>query len=201
MPRALPSLIDNQGERTPTISWLAYAIITVESDARMSLNKRSKRFGEVEMREMDIKRLDEIIDKYKGQDGILIQLLLDLQNEFNWIPKEAVMHLSERLRVPKSRIYRTASFYKAMNLSPVGRHVVQVCMGTACQVRGAQRILDLAESRLKIKQGGTTPDMAFSLKRVNCMGCCAMGPVVVVDKDHHGGVTSEGVDEIIGQYD
>jgi NADH-quinone oxidoreductase subunit E len=153
------------------------------------------------MREMDIKRLDEIIDKYEGQDGFLIQLLLDLQNEFNWIPKEAVWRLSERLRVPRSQIYRIASFYKAMNLSPVGRHVMHVCMGTACQVRGAQRILDLAESRLKIKQGETTPDMAFSLKRVNCMGCCAMGPVVVVDRDHHGGVTSEDVDEIIGQYD
>jgi NADH-quinone oxidoreductase subunit E len=153
------------------------------------------------MSEMDIKRLDEIIDKYEGQDGFLIQLLLDLQNEFNWIPKEAVWHLSERLRVPRSQIYRIASFYKAMNLSPVGRHVMHVCMGTACQVRGAQRILDLAESRLKIKQGETTPDMAFSLKRVNCMGCCAMGPVVVVDRDHHGGVTSEDVDEIIGQYD
>jgi NADH-quinone oxidoreductase subunit E len=153
------------------------------------------------MREMDIKRLDEIIDKYEGQDGFLIQLLLDLQNEFKWIPKEAVWHLSERLRVPRSQIYRIASFYKAMNLSPVGRHVMHVCMGTACQVRGAQRILDLAESRLKIKQGETTPDMAFSLKRVNCMGCCAMGPVVVVDRDHHGGVTSEDVDEIIGQYD
>lgn len=153
------------------------------------------------MREMDIKRLDEIIDKYEGQDGILIQLLLDLQNEFKWIPKEAVWHLSERLRVPRSQIYRIASFYKAMSLSPVGRHVMHVCMGTACQVRGAQRILDLAESRLKIKQGETTPDMAFSLKRVNCMGCCAMGPVVVVDMDHHGGVTSEDVDEIIGQYD
>lgn len=153
------------------------------------------------MREMDIKRLDEIINKYEGQDGILIQLLLDLQNEFKWIPKEAVWHLSERLRVPRSQIYRIASFYKAMSLFPVGRHVMHVCMGTACQVRGAQRILDLAESRLKIKQGETTPDMAFSLKRVNCMGCCAMGPVVVVDMDHHGGVTSEDVDEIIGQYD
>lgn len=153
------------------------------------------------MKEMDIKRLDEIIDKYEGQDGFLIQLLLDLQNEFNWIPKEAVWHLSERLRVPRSQIFRIASFYKAMSLSPVGRHVMHVCMGTACQVRGAQRILDLAESRLKIKQGETTPDMAFSLKRVNCMGCCAMGPVVVVDRDHHGGVTSEDVDEIIGQYD
>jgi NADH-quinone oxidoreductase subunit E len=149
----------------------------------------------------DLEKVNDIIDRYEGKDGILIQLLLDLQSEFNWIPKDAVLHLSDRLRIPKSRIYRIASFYKAMSLSPSGRHIIQVCMGTACQVRGAQRILDLTESRLKIRQGQTTPDMAFSLKRVNCMGCCAMGPVVVVDKDHHGGVTSEGVDEILGEYD
>jgi len=149
----------------------------------------------------DLERVNEIIDRYKGKDGILIQLLLDLQSEFNWIPKDAVLYLSERLRVPKSQIYRIASFYKAMSLSPSGKHIVQICMGTACQVRGAQRILDMTESRLSIKQGETTPDMAFSLKRVNCMGCCAMGPVVVVDKDHHGGVASEDIDEILREYD
>jgi NADH-quinone oxidoreductase subunit E len=148
----------------------------------------------------DLEKVNGIIDRYEGQDGFLIQLLLDLQSEFNWIPKDAVLHISRRFRIPRSRIYRIASFYKAMSLIPSGRHVIQVCMGTACQVRGAERILDLTESRLKIKQGQTTADMAFSLKRVNCMGCCAMGPVMVVDKDHHGGVTSEGVDEILENY-
>ncbi len=153
------------------------------------------------MKGTDLKRVDEIIDKYKGQEGILIQLLLDLQSEFNWISKDAISLLSERLRVPKSQIYRVASFYKAMSLCPAGRHTMHVCMGTACQVRGAQKILDLTESRLKVKQGETTPDMVFTLKRVNCLGCCAIGPVIVVDEDYHGGVTSEGVDEILGQYD
>jgi NADH-quinone oxidoreductase subunit E len=147
------------------------------------------------------KKVDEIIGRYLGQEGILIQLLLDLQSEFNCIPKEAVSYLCERLEVPRSQVYRIASFYKAMSLSPAGRHTVQICMGTACQVRGSQRVLDLMESRLKIKQGETTPDMAFTLKRVNCIGCCAMGPVILVDKNHHGSVTSEGVDLILGQYD
>ncbi len=153
------------------------------------------------MKEADYKRIDEIIDSYRGHDGILIQLLLDLQSEFNWIPREAISLVSERLRVPKSQIFRIASFYKAMSLYPVGRHVVHVCMGTACQVRGAQKILDLTESKLKIKSGETMQDMTFSLRRVNCLGCCAMGPVMVVDKDYHGNVTPEGADKIIGHYD
>jgi NADH-quinone oxidoreductase subunit E len=147
------------------------------------------------------KKVDEMIDRYIGQEGFLIQLLLDLQSEFNCIPKETVSHLCERLKVPRSQVYRIASFYKAMSLSPAGRHTIQICMGTACQVRGSQRILDLTESRLMIKQGETTPDNAFTLKRVNCIGCCSMGPVIMIDKNHHGSVTSDSVDLILGQYD
>ncbi len=153
------------------------------------------------MREADLKRMDEIIDKYKGQEGFLIQLLLDLQNEFHWIPKSALSRLSERLRIPKSQVYRIASFYKAMSLSPVGKHTVHICMGTACQVRGAQKVLDRVESRLKVRQGETTPDKAYTLKRVNCLGCCAIGPVIVVDEDYHGNVDCEGVDEMLEKYD
>jgi NADH-quinone oxidoreductase subunit E len=153
------------------------------------------------MQDIDLQRVDEIIDKYQGQVGVLIQLLLDLQNEFGWIPKEAIARVSERLEIPKSRIFRVASFYKAMSLYPAGRNVVHVCMGTACQVRGAQKILDLIESKLKISQGETTPDMTFSLRRVNCLGCCAMGPVIVINEDYHGCVATEEIDKILGHYD
>src|SRR5512136_2907406 len=153
------------------------------------------------MSEVDLNKVDGIIDNYIDKEGILIQLLLDLQSEFNWIPKEVISRVSERLGIPLSQIYRIASFYKAMSLSPVGKHVIQVCMGTACKVRGAQKILDLTESKLKISVGETTPDIIFSLRRVNCLGCCAMGPVIVVDKDYHGNVASEAVTEILMQYD
>jgi NADH-quinone oxidoreductase subunit E len=153
------------------------------------------------MRDTDLKKMDEIIDKYKGQEGFLIQLLLDLQSEFNWIPKDALSLVSERLRIPRSHIYRIASFYKAMSLCPVGKHTIHICMGTACQVRGAQKVLDQVESKLKVKQGETTPDMAYTLKRVNCLGCCAIGPVIVVDEDYHGNVASEGVDKMLEKYD
>lgn len=156
---------------------------------------------EVEMQDNEHKRLEEIIDRYNGQDGSLIQLLLDLQSEFNWISKDALREISERLKIPRSRIYRIASFYEAISLKPIGKHKISVCMGTACQVRGSQTILDRTESKLKIKQGGTTPDMKFTLKRVNCMGCCAIGPVIVVDDDYIGRVTSDRVERILKKYD
>ncbi|GAB6267227.1 MULTISPECIES: NADH-quinone oxidoreductase subunit NuoE [Methanothrix] len=153
------------------------------------------------MQDNEHKRLVEMIDGYKGKEGSLIQLLLDLQSEFNWISKDTLQEISERLKIPRSRIYRIASFYEAMSLRPIGKHKVSVCMGTACQVRGSGMILDRTESKLKIKQGETTHDMRFTLKRVNCLGCCAIGPVMVVDDDYHGRVTSDRVERIIKKYD
>ncbi|PXF52985.1 MAG: NADH-quinone oxidoreductase subunit NuoE [Candidatus Methanophagaceae archaeon] len=149
---------------------------------------------------MDMNRVDGIIDRYEGERGVLIQMLLDLQSEFNWIPKEAIARISERMRIPKSQIYRIASFYKAMSLNPVGRHLIQVCLGTACQVRGAPKIMDRVKESLGIEEGETTPDMRFTLRRVNCLGCCAMGPVVVVDGNYHGRVTPSGVKDILQRY-
>jgi NADH-quinone oxidoreductase subunit E len=151
------------------------------------------------MIEADRETLDNIIKKYDDKDGSLIQLLLDLQSELHWISKETIGELSRRLKIPASQIFRVASFYKAMNLSPVGRHKVCVCMGTACQVRGSQRLLDATESKLGIKSGQTTPDNNFTLNRVNCLGCCAIGPVIVVDDDYHGRVDSKKIEIILGQ--
>lgn len=152
------------------------------------------------MVEIDLRRVDEIIDSYGGEEGALIQLLLDIQREFYWIPREVIARISTRMRIPQSQIYRIASFYKAMNLDPVGRHIIQVCLGTACQVRGAPKILDRVEEQLKIKEGATTSDMRFSLRRVNCLGCCAMGPVVVVDGTYHGKITPAMVEAILEYY-
>ena len=152
------------------------------------------------MAEIDMRKVNEIIDRYKGEEGVLIQLLLDLQSEFNWISPETIARISEQMRIPKSQIYRIATFYKAMSLKPVGRHIIQVCLGTACQVRGAPKILDRVEENLKIKEGATTSDMRFSLKRVNCLGCCAMGPVIVVDGTYHGKITPSMVADILEQY-
>ena len=149
---------------------------------------------------LELPKVDKIIDKYVGEEGVLIQLLLDMQTEFNWIPKEAIVQISERLRIPISQVYRVASFYKAMSLTPIGRHLIQVCLGTACHVRGGPRILDKVEEALKIKASETTQDMRFTLRRVNCLGCCALGPVMVVDKDYHGKMASARVKEVLEGY-
>jgi len=150
---------------------------------------------------MQLDKVDEIIDRYPAQSGVLIQLLLDLQGEFNWIPKEAILRISERLRIPPSQIYRVASFYKAMSLTPRGQHVVSVCLGTACHVRGASRIIDSVEELLNVRAGETTQDMKFTLERVNCLGCCALGPVILVDKDYHGKLTPVQVKDVLESYD
>src|SRR3989304_4640084 len=105
---------------------------------------------------MSIEQIDEIIDKYVNGKGVLIQLLLDIQHQLNWIPKIAIMRINERLKIPVSEIYRVASFYTALSLKPRGRHLIRVCLGTACYVRGGPRILDSVECRLGIRAGETT---------------------------------------------
>ena len=152
-------------------------------------------------RQIDPAAIDTIIDRYKGEEGILIQVLLDVQHQYNWLPQEALQHISERLKIPFSQIYRVASFYKAMSLTPRGNHLIRVCLGTACHVRGAPRILDNVEQALGIKAGETTQDMKFSLERVNCLGCCALGPVMVIDGEAHGNLAPAKVEEILNQYD
>jgi NADH-quinone oxidoreductase subunit E len=145
--------------------------------------------------------IDEIIDSYQGKQGTLIQILLDVQSEYNWLPENALRRVSKRLGIPFSEVYRTASFYKALSLTPRGRHLVRVCLGTACHVRGGARILDKAEQILSIKASETTQDMKFTLERVNCLGCCALGPVMVVDEETHGKLTVAKVEEALNKYD
>jgi NADH-quinone oxidoreductase subunit E len=145
-------------------------------------------------------RVDKIIDKYGCETGVLIQLLLDIQKTLNWIPPEAILRINKRLKIPVSEIYRVASFYTALSLKPRGRHVVRVCSGTACYVRGGPRILDSIERELKIRAGGTTEDGKFTLETVNCLGCCALGPVVEIDGRYHGKQTSSGVGKLLSSY-
>ena len=153
------------------------------------------------MTTVEISRIDQIIDKYEGEEGILIQLLLDIQQELNWIPKEAAERISQRLNIPLSQIYRVASFYTAMSLTPRGKHLVSVCTGTACHIRGSPRLLERVTDILKIKPGETTLDRRFTLNTVNCLGCCALGPVVVVDGQYHGKVAPAKAEEILKGYD
>jgi len=148
----------------------------------------------------ELAKLNEIIDKYPQERTVLIQLLLDIQGQFNWISGEAVRTVSRRLDIPVSQVYRVASFYKAMSLKPRGRHIVSVCMGTACHVRGAPRVGSKVEETLGVGTGETTKDNRFTLERVNCLGCCALGPVMLVDKDYHGKMTPAKIEPILKEY-
>lgn len=135
---------------------------------------------------MDNDRIDQIIDKHEAKASSLILILMDLQHENHWLPQEALQRVSERLQVPLSRIRQIASFYKTFSLVPTGRHEIHVCTGTSCHLRGAQEVLDTIEDVLGIKPGETAADFKFSLETVNCLGCCALGPVMEVDGTHHG---------------
>jgi NADH-quinone oxidoreductase subunit E len=149
---------------------------------------------------MSVDRIDRIIDRYECETGVLIQLLLDMQHELKWIPPEAIIRINKRLKIPVSEIYRVASFYTALSLKPRGRHLVRVCAGTACYVRGGPRILDSVERTLSIRAGETTPDNKFTLETVNCLGCCALGPVVEIDGQYHGKLTYANVEKLLSNY-
>jgi NADH-quinone oxidoreductase subunit E len=150
---------------------------------------------------MDSDRIDQIIDKHRGDASSLIQILLEIQKENRWLPKEALEKVSRRLKVPLNRIQHIVTFYKAFSLVPRGRHEIHVCMGTACHVRGAPRVLDTVQDLTGIKPGETDGDLKFSLETVNCLGCCALGPVVEVNGKHHGKVAPAEIAEVLKKYD
>jgi NADH-quinone oxidoreductase subunit E len=150
---------------------------------------------------MDKDKIDQIIEKHQGDSSALIQVLLEIQKENNWLPKEAIEQVSDKLKVPLSQIQHITTFYKAFSLVPRGRHEIHVCMGTACHVRGASRILDTVQDVTGIEPGETDLDLKFGLEIVNCLGCCALGPVMTVDKETHGKLAPANVKAILKQYD
>lgn len=149
---------------------------------------------------MDNDRVDQIVDKFQCQPSTLIQVLLDIQSENNWLPQQALQRVAERLRVPLSRIQHITTFYKAFSLVPKGRHGIHICMGTACHVRGAGRVLDTVEELTGIKPGETDLALKFSLETVNCLGCCALGPVVEIDGKAHGKMAPGKAGEVLKSY-
>lgn len=148
---------------------------------------------------MLITQVDEIIEKHKYDESHLIGVLQDMQaqHENKYLPKDALEYLAQKLNISLSRVYHIATFFKAFSLKPKGRHELVVCLGTACHVRGGQRIVDKLQRELKINLGETTPDLMFTLEAVNCLGCCALGPVVVVDDEYHGQMISVKVDRLL----
>ncbi|RJR34620.1 MAG: NAD(P)H-dependent oxidoreductase subunit E [Desulfobacteraceae bacterium] len=145
--------------------------------------------------------IDRIIAKYPNDPSSLIQILLEIQHENRWLPKEALETVSERLNVPLNRIQHIITFYKAFSVVPKGRHEIHVCTGTACHVRGAPRLLSTIQDLTGIKPGETDQDLKFSLETVNCVGCCALGPVLVVDGEYHGNMAPAKSEEVLKKYE
>lgn len=150
---------------------------------------------------MDNTTIDRIIDKHQCEPSSLIQILLEIQSENHWLPKEALERVSDKLKVPMSQIQHITTFYKSFSLVPKGRHEVHVCMGTACHVRGAQRVLDAVQDQTGIKAGETDVDLKFSLETVNCLGCCALGPVMVVNGEYHGNIAPSQIEGTLKNYE
>ena len=149
---------------------------------------------------MNTKRIDKIIENHNSEASSLIQVLLEIQSENHWLPKEVLERVSEKLKVPLTRTMHIASFYKAFSIVPKGRHEVHVCMGTACHVRGAKRVLETVEDLTGIKPGETDVEMKFSLETVNCLGCCALGPVIEINGKTHGKVSVNETADVLKNY-
>jgi len=145
-------------------------------------------------------KVESILDNYEHDRGMLVSILQDIQAEYNYLPEEVLAEVSQALGTPLSQVYSVATFFKAFSLEPRGRHLINVCLGTACHVRGAVKVLEAMERELDIKAGRTTEDLKFTLERVNCVGCCALGPVVIIDGGYHGQMKTDKVKALLERY-
>lgn len=149
---------------------------------------------------IEIQKVKSFLKRYNNEKKALISILQDIQAEYNYLPQEALRFVSESMGIPLIDIIDVATFYRAFSLEPRGNHLVTVCLGTACHVRGGPKILEEFERILSIKAGETTEDGEFTLETVACLGCCAIGPVVVVDGDYHAQTTIRKVNSILKKY-
>ncbi|PKN61081.1 MAG: NAD(P)H-dependent oxidoreductase subunit E [Deltaproteobacteria bacterium HGW-Deltaproteobacteria-15] len=149
---------------------------------------------------MDDHRIDEIVNKYEGKPNSVIMVLMDIQHENRWLPREVLEKVSNKLGVPLSDILHIATFYKTFSLKPQGRHEVHVCAGTSCHQRGSAKILEKVRDLIGINPGETTSDLRFSLENGSCLGCCTLGPEIVVDGVHHNNITPDDVEDILKNY-
>ena len=145
-------------------------------------------------------KVGQILKCYRNESGMLVSILQDVQKEYNYLPRETLIQVSRGLDVPLTRVYSMATFFKSFNLEPRGRHIINVCLGTACHVRGGVKVLEKIERELGIQQGGTTADLQYTLETVNCVGACALGPVVKINEEYHGEMTINKVESVLASY-
>jgi len=145
-------------------------------------------------------KFESIIERHKAGPGSLIAILEDLQAEYHYLSKDMLILVGERLGIPLSQVYSVATFYNAFSLKPQGTHLISVCLGTACHVKGGEKNLQKIKRELKLEDDNTTEDLQFTLETVRCLGCCSMAPVIKIDEDIYGPVMSEKTTEIIKKY-
>lgn len=145
-------------------------------------------------------RVEEIVERHGRLKENLIAVLLDCQEEFHHLPREVIETVAEAMGTPVTQVLGIGTFYRTFSLQPVGRHCLHVCMGTACHVQGAPKLLEALERELGVKRGHTTPDQQFTLDTVNCLGCCGLAPVLTVGQDVHGKVKQAQIPRILKQY-
>ena len=151
--------------------------------------------------ENNASKVENLIDSYVDKKEQLIALLQNIQAEFNYIPQDVIVKISQKLDIPLSQVFSVATFFQAFSLKPRGRHTITVCLGTACHIKGGQRLVDKLERDFGLKPGETTEDQRFSLETANCLGCCALGPVVVIDGKYESKVNPEKLDKILKIYE
>jgi len=146
---------------------------------------------------METTQVDQIVDRYGADQSSLLAILQDIQATENWLPREALTRVGERVGVSLSHVYRMATFFQAFSLEPRGKHICTVCFGTACHVRGAPMLADKLERDLGLPAGGTSADLEYTLETVNCVGACALGPLVIVDGEYYGNMSSAKLDRVL----
>lgn len=146
-------------------------------------------------------RLEPLVLRYRGMRGNTIPLLVDVQQEMGYIAPEAVDYLSKELDIPAAELFGVATFYAQFHLTPRGRHIVRVCRGTACHVRGSLKIIDSVKKMLRVEENGTTEDLRFTLEPVACLGACGLAPVMMVDSQTFGRLTPDKVKGILDTFE
>ena len=144
-------------------------------------------------------KIDKVMRNHSWEETALIAMLHEIENLYNYLPAWALRHISEKLNIPMIQVYGVASFYNAFHLTRHGKHLIRVCEGTACHVRGGQKVMEELERKLNVEAGETTKDLNFTLERVNCLGCCALGPIVMVDDNYYGQMSPSKLGSLIKQ--
>jgi len=147
-----------------------------------------------------LKKVDFVVDQYGCNRDSLISILQDIQTEYRYLPEEVIRRVAKRLDLPLIQVYGVATFFKAFSLKPRGEHLVRVCLGTACHVRGAPAVLDEVKRQLGVETGDTTKDMKFTLETVNCLGACALGPLLVIDDKYQGQMSPGKIKKALRDY-